>query len=252
MKFTHEGGAISIRTRNRGDRAHEGNWLVIEVSDTGIGIEPGVLPVIFDPFEQGETAITHRFGGLGLGLAICKGIVEGHGGELTAESEGTGRGATFRIELRSLAQSSTPSSEPPAAETPESRGVTAFRILVVEDESSTLRLMAKILRGMGHQVTAADTVARARAAVEAGEFDLIVSDIGLPDGSGLELMRQIVALRGPIPAIALTGYGLEDDILRSREAGFSAHLTKPIDFKKLEAMIRLVVASASGGRQATG
>ena len=116
----------------------------------------------------------------------------------------------------------------------------SLRILVVEDEPATLRLMARLLRGLGHEVTTAGTIAAALEVSEAGEFDLIVSDIGLPDGSGLDLMRRVVARRGPVPAIALTGYGMEEDIRRSREAGFTAHLTKPIDFAKLEAMIRRV------------
>ena len=252
VKFTPEGGTVTVRTYNRTDRNHAGDRLVIEVNDTGIGIEPSVLPLIFDPFHQGETAITRRFGGLGLGLAICKGIVEGHGGLLTVESGGKDRGATFRIELPALAQFSTPASEQPAAETPEPRGGTAYRILVVEDEPSTLRLMARLLRGLGHEVTTAETVATGRQAIERGDFDLIVSDIGLPDGSGLDLMRQAVALRGPMRGIALTGYGMEEDILRSRAAGFSAHLTKPIDFKKLDGMIRLVMSGGNGGRQASG
>ena len=114
--------------------------------------------------------------------------------------------------------------------------------MLVEDEPATLRLMARLLKGLGHEVQTAATVASAIEEVEGGEFDLIVSDIGLPDGTGLELMRRIVALRGPIPSIALTGYGMEDDIVRSREAGFTAHLTKPIDFIKLEAIIRRVVS----------
>jgi CheY-like chemotaxis protein len=116
----------------------------------------------------------------------------------------------------------------------------SLRILVVEDEPATLRLMARLLRGLGHEVEAAGTIASGLEAVEGDRFDLIVSDIGLPDGSGLELMRRVVARRGPVPGIALTGYGMEDDIRRSREAGFTAHLTKPIDFAKLEAMIRQV------------
>ena len=114
------------------------------------------------------------------------------------------------------------------------------RILVVEDDPATLRLMARLLRGLGHAVTTANSIASGYEAFEAAEFDLIVSDIGLPDGTGLELMRRVVALRGRIPAIALTGYGMEEDIQKSREAGFTAHMTKPIDFTKLEAMIRQV------------
>jgi CheY-like chemotaxis protein len=104
--------------------------------------------------------------------------------------------------------------------------------------------MARLLRRLGHSVTTAGTIASALEAVRADHLDLIVSDIGLPDGSGLELMRRVVALRGPIPAIALTGYGMEEDVRRSREAGFTAHLTKPIDFVKLEAAIRQVAPVA--------
>ncbi|MCA1686812.1 MAG: response regulator [Planctomycetia bacterium] len=117
----------------------------------------------------------------------------------------------------------------------------------MEDEQATMRLMARLLRGLGHEVTAAGTIADAMGAFEAGVFDLIISDIGLPDGTGLELMRRVVARRGPVPAIALTGYGMEEDIQRSREAGFTAHMTKPIDFTKLESMIRQISRGMAAG-----
>ncbi len=109
----------------------------------------------------------------------------------------------------------------------------------MEDEAATLRLMARLLKGLGHRVTAAGTVADAWVAFQAGEFDMIISDIGLPDGTGLDLMRKVKAVRR-VPAIALTGYGMDEDVRRSREAGFTTHMTKPIDFTKLEAMIRQV------------
>ncbi len=246
VKFTPGGGAITIRTRNR--HVDGGERLVIEVSDTGIGIEPEILPLIFDPFQQGETRITRKFGGLGLGLAICRGIVEAHGGTLVAESPEMGRGTTFRIALKTIPSPATTDDEP-AVESPEGprAAPSSLKLLVVEDEPATLRLMARLLRGLGHEVTTASTVADGLRAAGAVDFDLIVSDIGLPDGSGLDLMRQVVARRGPVPAIALTGYGMEEDILRSREAGFTAHLTKPIDFAKLEAMIRQVAPTGFRG-----
>jgi PAS domain S-box-containing protein len=245
VKFTPEGGSIAVRTRN--EPGDEGDRLVIEVSDTGIGIEPEVLPRIFDPFQQGETTITRKFGGLGLGLAICKGIVEAHGGTIVAESAGPGRGATFRVALKALPEPATERSDesPDGKADADTARPTSLRILVVEDEPTTLRLMARLLRGLGHEVETAGTIASGLVAVEGGRFDLIVSDIGLPDGSGLELMRRVVARRGPVPGIALTGYGMEEDIRRSREAGFTAHLTKPIDFAKLEAMIRQVAPTGS-------
>ena len=240
IKFTPDGGAITIRSRNeQGDR---GESLVIEVSDTGIGIEPEILPLIFDPFQQGETRITRKYGGLGLGLAICKGIVESHGGTLGVESMGKDRGTVFEIRMSTIPNPAASVGEPTGDSPKEARTVpSCLKLLVVEDEPATLRLMARLLRGLGHEVTAAGTVADALSEARSADFDLIVSDIGLPDGSGLELMRQVVARRGPVPAIALTGYGMEEDIQRSREAGFTAHLTKPIDFTKLEAMIRQVV-----------
>ena len=244
VKFSPEGRAIAFRTCNEGDPDQPGGRLVIEVSDTGIGIEPEALPHIFDPFQQGETSITRRFGGLGLGLAICKGVIDAHDGTIDARSEGKGRGTTFRIVLRSLPAPAIEGNgrrhAPDAAEAPTTPPASTRKILVVEDEEVTRRLMARLLRGLGHEVTTAGSIAEGIEATEAGAFDLIVSDIGLPDGSGLDLMRRVVARRGSVPSIALTGYGMEEDIVRSREAGFTAHMTKPIDFTKLEAMIRQV------------
>ena len=195
------------------------------------------------PVPAGGDPITRKFGGLGLGLAICKGIVEAHGGTIAAESAGKDRGTTFRVVLKTIPSPTEAAPEPggtaPVA-TPDSPP--SLRILAVEDEPATLRLMARLLRGLGHDVTTANSIASGYEAYEAGEFDLIVSDVGLPDGSGLELMRRVVSPRGRVPSIALTGYGMEEDIQKSREAGFTAHMTKPIDFAKLEVMIRQVAA----------
>ena len=245
VKYTPGGGAITIRTRNEDGEA--GERLVVEVVDTGIGIEPEVMPLIFDPFQQGETKITRKFGGLGLGLAICRGIVESHGWSLTAESEGQDRGTTFTIASKTTPSPAATEGEP-TGDTPGSPPVSppSLKILVVEDEPATRRLMARLLRGLGHDVTVAGTVADAWGAFEAGEFDLIVSDIGLPDGTGHDLMRRVKAVRR-VPAIALTGFGMDEDVRRSREAGYTSHMTKPIDFTKLEAMIRRVV---TGGGEA--
>ena len=252
VKFTPEGGTITVRTRNEPGPTGSSSRIVVEVSDTGIGIDPHILHTIWDPFQQGETTITRKFGGLGLGLAICKGVVEAHGGTLEAESGGRDQGTTFRVVLKALPEHSIDGVGALIAGVPEadSRLTSSLHILVVEDEPATLRLMARLLRGLGHAVTTAETIASGFEAFEAGEFGLIVSDIGLPDGTGLDLMRRVVALRGQFPAIALTGFGMEDDIARSREAGFAAHMTKPIDFMELQAMIIQVATRGAEGRPA--
>ena len=238
VKFTPPGGTLAVRTRDAGgDPARP--RLVVEFTDSGLGIEPDVLGRIFDPFQQGSADV-RRLGGLGLGLAISRGIVEAHGGTLTAESPGTGRGATFRVEIDALTTRARAADATPDVGA-AARGGSSLLILLVEDEPDTLTVFSRILRGLGHRVATASTLASAIEAVGAGEFDLIVSDLGLPDGTGLDLPGRLGGRR-PTPAIAVSGFGMKEDILRSREAGFAAHLTKPIGFKELEATIRQVLA----------
>ena len=225
LKFTPAGGVVTIRTRNEHDGHAPERQFIVEVCDTGIGIEPHVLPAIFDAFQQGETTITRKYGGLGLGLAICRGIIEAHGGSILALSEGKNRGATFRVVLKALSNTVVEGDTQlgsTAAAAAQAGSPVSLRLLVVEDEPATLRLMARLLRGLGHTVTTAGTIAAAIEASDTSEFDLIISDIGLPDGSGLDLMRAVAARHGPVPAIALTGYGMEEDIRRSQAAGFTA------------------------------
>jgi PAS domain S-box-containing protein len=240
VKFTHEGGLLSIRTSDQSGR------LVVEVADTGIGIEPEALPRIFNAFDQGEASITRRFGGLGLGLAISRSVVEMLGGRITALSEGRDYGSTFRIELDAVAP---PPVAPPAHSNhePAARPDSPLRILLVEDNEDSLRVLARLLRLRGHEVATADTVAAAVGVAESGDFDLLVSDLGLPDGSGIDVMRHL-RQRSEIPGIVLSGYGMESDQGRTREAGFSAHLIKPIDFAHLESTIRSVVTTGAPSR----
>jgi len=252
VKFTPAGGTITIRSWNEPAPDQGDDLLNIEVADTGIGIDPVALSSIFDPFHQGERAITRQFGGMGLGLAISHGIVEAHGGVISAESPGKNQGACFRVRLKagyarpSLSADPEPKGTyPPVLSQPKPQGPppSALHILLVEDEPTTLLVMTRLLRRLGHSVTTASTVLEALQAANDAEFDMLISDIGLPDGSGLDLIRQLSAHR-TFPAIALTGFGMQEDIRLSREAGFAAHLTKPIDFAKLVTTIRQVAGRA--------
>jgi PAS domain S-box-containing protein len=247
-KFTPAGGRLTIRTLNpplAADRAGDGSFprLTIEFEDTGIGIEPEVLRRIFDPFEQGDEDLRGRSGGLGLGLAISRSLAAALGGRLTASSPGRGHGSTFRLELVTVL--APVSAKPPRAggrpsvslaRTPDRR---SLRILLVEDNRDTLRYLAIVLRQRGYQVVTADRLSTALTAVKEAEtpFDLLLSDIELPDGDGLNLMREIKA-HGRMAGVAMSGFGSEEDLRQSREAGFFDHLTKPIDLNRLDEAIR--------------
>ncbi len=237
VKFTPSGGVLTIRSRNESDVATEGRpRLVLTFSDTGIGIGPDALPVIFDAFEQGEASRTRQFGGLGLGLAISRAVVEAHGGHLRADSAGKGQGATFTLELATSPAPLIREQERPPAENTE-LPCRPLKILLVEDNQDTLRSMAWILSRQGHTIRSADSMTSALETVEEGGFNLVISDIELPDGSGLELMRSVSEHHG-IPGIALSGFGSEEDVELSRSSGFAEHLTKPVDFRRLESAIR--------------
>ena len=237
VKFTGPGGSIEVSSENAADGS-----LIIRVSDTGIGIEPEILPRIFNAFEQGKRSITRQFGGLGLGLTITKALVDAHHGSITAASDGGNKGATFVLTLPL-----DKSHRKPAAFTgpmPPSAPARRLRILLVEDHPDTGRVMSKLLTKEMHQVRLAKNTADAVRAYESDAFDLVISDIGLPDGSGLDLMKTLQAKRA-VTAIALSGFGMEEDVRRSREAGFHEHLTKPINFPKLLDCIERVAASAA-------
>jgi CheY-like chemotaxis protein len=217
---------------------------LIEVRDTGVGIDPERLPWIFDAFEQGSRSVTREFGGLGLGLAISKGIAELHGGTLTAGSGGRGQGAAFTLRLPSAAASPMAVTSASEAEPPlqPGRAPSDLRILIVDDHRDTLTAMADLLEIFGHAPRTADSVAAALKAAEGERFDVVISDIGLPDGSGLDLMRQLLD-RYPVRGIALSGFGMEEDLQRSREAGFVEHLTKPINLAQLERALARALAA---------
>ncbi|HEV2854150.1 MAG TPA: ATP-binding protein [Thermoanaerobaculia bacterium] len=237
IKFTDPGGEVFLRTENEPD-----GGLRVEVADTGVGIDPEALPRIFEAFEQGSAQMTRRFGGLGLGLAISKTLADLHGGSIEARSEGRGRGTTFTVRLRTL---SRPKEETAPGECRCPAASCRSHILLVEDHADTADALAELLRLAGHRVIVAGTIeqalARAQEAQEDGGIDLVISDLGLPDGSGLDLMPRLRSLYG-LKGIALSGYGMDEDLQRSREAGFELHLTKPVSPQRLTEAISRVSA----------
>ncbi|HWE04540.1 MAG TPA: ATP-binding protein [Tepidisphaeraceae bacterium] len=243
VKFTPHGGHVTVRSGN-----DETGMLVIEVSDTGVGIDDEVLPRLFNAFEQGEGSITRRFGGLGLGLTITKALAELHQGAVSAASAGTGKGATFLLRLKGMPEPSNVAAQPapvappvpPQPKPEEHTDQKRQRILLVEDNEDTLRVMSKVLKSFGYDVITATGVKAALNLADKEKFDLLVSDIGLPDGSGWDIMRQLRP-RQSLRGIALSGYGMDEDIRKSREAGFEHHLVKPVNFDVLHSAIKHVV-----------
>jgi CheY-like chemotaxis protein/anti-sigma regulatory factor (Ser/Thr protein kinase) len=228
IKFTPSGGRVAVRTESAGpDR------LRLTVADTGIGIPSEELASIFDAFEQGEATITRRFGGLGLGLAISKTLVEAHGGTIRAESDGAGRGATFVIELPAAAQSRA--AAPPAEAAPRP-GETRWSILVVEDHSDTAVAMKAALEDRDEDVRVAGDIEAAVAMHRERPADLLITDVGLPDGDGISLLAVLGQIH-PLRGIVVSGYGMEADVRRSRDAGFATHLIKPFNISRLEEAI---------------
>ena len=226
VKFTPEGGQISVSTSNdAGDQLH------VKIVDTGFGIEPESLPKIFDAFEQAGWT---QFGGLGLGLAISKTLVDAHKGTITAESAGRNKGATFTLMFPTCKKADDQAAPAATPTTPQRR---TMRILLVEDHEDTNRSLTRLLRRRGHHVQSASTVQSALDLSKKEEFDVLISDLGLPDGSGIDLMRMLNSGR-PLLGIALTGFGMEGDIRQSHDAGFKHHLVKPIDLNKLDLLIQ--------------
>lgn len=248
VKFTPEGGTITVRSWKE-ESAEEGTGrLVVEVADTGMGIESEILDHIFNAFDQGSPETVQRYGGLGLGLAISRAIVEMHGGTLDAMSSGKGRGATFRVRLPWTELPVAAAPEAAAAPEPGFRSPGSPHILLVEDHADTAEAMADLLRGFGYKITIAESVAAGLAAAESaqnrdgGRIDLVVSDLGLPDGSGLDLMRTLSSRYG-LRGIALSGYGMEEDVQKSREAGFERHVTKPVSLQTLQTALQTTLGN---------
>ena len=270
IKFTPAGGRITLRSSNFAQK-----HIRIEVIDTGIGMTSEMLPRVFDAFEQAEHG---RLGGLGLGLAIAKAIVDLHRGHITASSAGPHLGATFRVELETAestnaagenassgqvatsaassadtakTESNAASSDAQRHDVPAQEKITnqsgnSVRILLVDDHLDTILSMQVLLQRRGYHVTTAGSVQAALKTASQHEFDVLISDVGLPDGSGMDLMRSLRQSRdkATLIGIALSGYGMEEDVARSRAAGFDDHLIKPTDIQTLEASIERLRAGA--------
>ena len=243
IKFTPKGGRVTVWTLDTGDEVH------VAVEDTGIGVEPERMSRIFLPFVQADPSIARSFGGMGLGLSISKALAEAHEGSITVASGGAGRGATFTLALRALrSHESAPPSQPdacrvarfaPPPRMPSIAVSTAHpvRVLLVEDDPDTLAVTSMLLRGT-YEVATAETVSQALSQLREHDFDLLISDISLHYGSGLDLMREMRERQKGVRGIALSGFGSQEDVRRARLAGFSVHLTKPVSFPRLETTIR--------------
>jgi PAS domain S-box-containing protein len=256
VKFTPDAGRVSVQTRTDADRG----VVTVKIIDSGIGMTPEEQAHIFESFTQGEHASksgSHRFGGLGLGLAISRMLVEMHSGRISAVSAGRGCGSEFAIELplhRSASRrepvNSGPAwpltSAPLVAATPKPVApARRVRVLLVEDHAPTRNTLAQLLGRRHYDVLTAASLAEGRAVAAANEFQLVISDIGLPDGDGYELMEELRSQRPTLSGIALSGYGMEEDVARSRQAGFAQHLIKPVNIAALETAIQQILSPSA-------
>jgi PAS domain S-box-containing protein len=233
IKFTPVNGKIRVVTTNASDED-----LIIEISDSGIGIDSKSLSRIFSPFEQGDNSVRRRFGGLGLGLSISKSLAEAHGATLEAESGGQDNGSTFRLRFKTEQMFSgelVPMSQPIL--------VASTRILLVEDHADTRECLHRLLESGGHMVRSADDAQSAIEWSKREKYDLLIADVGLPDRSGLELLRELRQREPQLLAIALSGYGMPQDFVNSKEAGFVEHFVKPVDVHKLHTVINRLATS---------
>jgi PAS domain S-box-containing protein len=255
VKFTGKGGRVDVRLE-RVDSHVE-----LKVSDTGQGIPPEFLPYVFDRFRQADGSTTRLHGGLGLGLAIARHLVELHGGAVRAESPGAGHGATFTVELPvavvrnadfglRLGEQDSAAAQT-ASRDRQSAILYGVRVLVVDDEEDARGLMRTVLEKRGAEVAAVAVAGAALAAIERDPPDVLVSDIGMPGEDGYELIRRVRALDpsrgGRVPAAAVSAYVGEDDRRRALDAGFQLHVAKPVDPEELVSVVQRLAARDGGG-----
>jgi CheY-like chemotaxis protein/two-component sensor histidine kinase len=238
VKFTQHGGRVCVKV------SQSAGVVKISVSDTGQGIDKEFLPYVFDRFRQADSTTTRQHGGLGLGLAIARHLVEIHGGTIRAESSGIGRGATFTIRLPLIEVTAAKSQfadqkQLSVAQSPQS--LLGVNVLLVDDDSDTLRLMTTALTGRHANVTAVSSAGEAIRAITTKRPDVLVSDIAMPDEDGYGLIEKIRSLENgatqAIPAVAITAYAKEEDRQRALSAGFHIYLAKPIELAELISVV---------------
>lgn len=230
VKFTPNGGMVQVML------GREGQEVVLRVADSGIGIAPDFLPHVFDRFRQQDASITRKHGGLGLGLSIARQLVELHGGTIGVSSPGPHAGTTFTVRLP-LAEAPAPAPQPQvpsaAAQATRQGDLAGVKVLLVDDVDDTLEVLQQILQHTGATIMAASSAGKALALLEREQPDVIVSDIGMPDVDGFELIRRIrrrsAGAGGAIPAIALTAFTRQDDRQKATQAGFNDYLAKPVE-----------------------
>ncbi|HKG96887.1 MAG TPA: ATP-binding protein, partial [Pyrinomonadaceae bacterium] len=244
VKFTPPGGTIEIRLSGEGESA------VLTVADTGQGIDPAFLPHVFEMFRQADSSRIRRHGGMGIGLALVQQLAQLHNGTVSAESEGTGKGSRFTVRLPLTREAQKPS--PSLGSSPVELGVLAETdLLVVDDSEDTIAMLEQLLKTGGASVTTATNGADALRLAREREFDLILSDISMPEMDGFEFLRRLRKIEGrqDVPVVAITGFGRNADIERARAAGFYSHLTKPLNLQALaEVLQRLRAQSSSNGQ----
>jgi PAS domain S-box-containing protein len=234
-KFTPEEGRIGIKTSN------EDGEIKVLFTDEGIGMTRELLQRLFRPFEQGAEETVRRYGGLGLGMAISKALVEAQHGDIAAQSAGPNCGSSFTVTLPTTDRRPEAASKDSAV--PPDEDIGTKQILLVEDHADTAFALKRALAHNGHEVAVADNVADAKAIFAAGTFDLILCDVGLPDATGLDFIKHVRASSN-VPAVALTGFGMEADMKECLDAGFNVHLTKPINLQRLHLVIQELTAGA--------
>jgi CheY-like chemotaxis protein len=237
LKFTRAGGTITVTS------LATSGVVQVTISDSGEGMDPDVVDAINDNAEDTRATPMQSSTGLGLGLAICRGVLTAHGGTLRAMSAGKERGSAFIVRIPVSAHLEEWDRPRPPDDVPSGHATQQLRILLVEDHQDSADTLSQLLSFHGFDVTVARTMHDALESAERG-IDFLISDIRLPDGTGLDLMRRLQSRR-PVRGIAISGFGTEQDQRRSREAGYGMHLTKPVDFNRLLEAIDQVSGGAT-------